>query len=960
MTSFTKIADSAPASISVNASHKLSKINDNIYGGFIEHMGRCIYGGVYDPGNPLSDEDGFRKDFIQVMKDLKAPVMRYPGGNFTATYHWLDGVGPKDQRPSRPELAWLGRETNQFGTDEFMKWCKVVGTEPFLCFNFGTGTLDEALAWLEYCNSDRDTYYANLRRKNGHEAPYNVKYWALGNETYGKWQVLEDTKESYAKKAYQWAKAIKMLDPSVQLVLCGEKGYDEWDEYVLKYCLKPHISELGGDINKPLISMHSIHAYTRGATHNMNATAPRNAERAIQICASLIDYARITNNIPSSVPQQQVCFDEWNAWDPKAWPGEEGAEQIYDLSDALAVAVWLNVFVRQSKYVGMANIAQSANVLSPIITHKDGLVKQSIWHPLWLFSNYMRGHTVAAHVCCGEYEGDTEPAWVRGAIETPWLDVSSVLADDGTMNLAVVNIHESTDFTVDLSGVKEGAVEVNTVTGNNVKALNSKDQEGVTLKTSSWDGKGKFTFGKHSFTLLRWKTAPARFNVCIPCIPARSGTPLPSVAAMAASGAGMNNFATLIKRLDAATSRLEDIATSITQSTPSTSVGSKAVEPSASAASHTIPITSPSGPSTPAAAPSAPGPVREDLPASVTEFDTIVKDDLDHFDKISQGLGGLALDIRKVLLVATKAKKPAQDSPAYADLLSGLQQGIGAVMEIRDKNRKCPQENHLAVVGEGVSMLAWVTIEPKPADYIGDVLGGAQLYGPGGDMSSVFADLNRGEAVTSGLKKVDKSQMTHKNPSLRASAAESPSPSVNRGKSPTPNRKPDALKTKKPCRCELDGNKWLVEHYDQNDLPAGQPIEIQAEKHQSILITRCKATTVKVIGKANAISIDNCSRLDLLVESLVSTVDVVNAANFRLQILGTLPSISLDKVDGATVFLSKDSLATEVYSSKCTSINITLPPAGDDDDSVECPVPEQIKTWVENGKLMNEIVKQEG
>lgn len=505
MTTFTKIADSATPTISVDSTHVLSKINDNIYGGFAEHMGRCIYGGIYDPGNALSDENGFRKDVVDAMKDLKVPVMRYPGGNFTATYHWLDGVGPKDQRPARPELAWLGRETNQFGTDEFMQWCKIVGTEPFLCFNFGTGTLDEALAWLEYCNSDRDTYYANLRRKNGHPEPYNVKYWALGNETYGKWQVLEDTKESYAKKAYQWAKALKMLDPTIELVLCGEKGYDEWDAHVLQNCLKPHISELGGDINKPLISMHSIHAYTRGATHYMNATSPRNAERAIQICASLIDYARIVNGIPPSVPRQRICFDEWNAWDPKAWPGEEGAEQIYDLSDALAVAVWLNLFVRQSKYVGMANIAQSVNVLSPLITSKDGIVKQASWHPLWLFSNYMRGHAVAVHVCCGEYEGETEPAWVRGAIETPWLDVSAVLSDDGVMNLAVVNVHESKDFAVDLHGVGKGNVEVHTVDGSDVKAINSKDKEGVTLKTSSWDGQGQYTFAKHTFTLLRWK-----------------------------------------------------------------------------------------------------------------------------------------------------------------------------------------------------------------------------------------------------------------------------------------------------------------------------------------------------------------------------------------------------------------------------------------------------------------------
>jgi alpha-L-arabinofuranosidase len=147
-------------------------------------MGRCIYGGIYDPDNSLSDKHGYRTDVIEALRELNLPVIRYPGGNFVATYHWMDGVGPREQRPSRPELAWLGTETNQFGTDEFLHWLSVLGpdVQPYFCLNFGTGTLDEALAWVEYCNGTRNTYYANMRRKNGHEEPYNIKYWALGNE----------------------------------------------------------------------------------------------------------------------------------------------------------------------------------------------------------------------------------------------------------------------------------------------------------------------------------------------------------------------------------------------------------------------------------------------------------------------------------------------------------------------------------------------------------------------------------------------------------------------------------------------------------------------------------------------------------------------------------------------------------------------------------------------------------
>jgi alpha-N-arabinofuranosidase len=144
MTTFTKLEAGQQASISLSPKHKLSKINDNIYGGFTEHMGRCIYGGLYDPDNPnkhLIEDNGFRKDVIEAIQELKVPVVRYPGGNFVATYHWIDGVGPREKRPKRPELAWLGVETNQFGTDEFMKWCEIVGTEPYLALNFGTGSL---------------------------------------------------------------------------------------------------------------------------------------------------------------------------------------------------------------------------------------------------------------------------------------------------------------------------------------------------------------------------------------------------------------------------------------------------------------------------------------------------------------------------------------------------------------------------------------------------------------------------------------------------------------------------------------------------------------------------------------------------------------------------------------------------------------------------------------------------
>ncbi|KAK5107054.1 hypothetical protein LTR62_001904 [Meristemomyces frigidus] len=511
MTTFTRLADGAPTSISVYPERKLSKIDDNYLGGFTEHMGRCIYGGLYDPENPnkdLIDEHGFRKDVIEAMQELKVPVVRYPGGNFVATYHWLDGVGPREKRPKRPELAWLGVESNAIGTDEFMKWCELVGTEPYLALNFGTGTLDEALAWLEYCNSAQDTHYANLRRHNGREKPYNVKYWALGNECWGAWQVEQMTKEDYSKKAYQWAKALKLLDPTITLILCGENGTANWDHYVLQHCLKPEPHALGGSNTATLIDMHSIHLYTASPSPVANALAPLAAERAIQICASLIDLARITNGVPPSVPRTKICFDEWNVWDPARAIGSEGAEEKYTLSDALAVAVWLNVFVRQSKDIGMANLAQSVNVISPLMTTPQGLMKQTTWWPLLLFSKFMRGGwTVATHVSCPAYEGETEPAWAQGVAEMPWLDVSAMVGEDGWVGLVVVNVHLSEKFEIEVEGVGRGGVEGRryVVTGSKWDVTNTEQKQEVGIEESSWDGKGKTTFLPSSMTMLRWK-----------------------------------------------------------------------------------------------------------------------------------------------------------------------------------------------------------------------------------------------------------------------------------------------------------------------------------------------------------------------------------------------------------------------------------------------------------------------
>ncbi|KIW73272.1 hypothetical protein PV04_01404 [Phialophora macrospora] len=501
------------ASVTIFPCRKLNTINRNIYSGFTEHMGRCIYGGIYDPSNPnkdLVDAQGFRKDVIQALKSLDVPVFRYPGGNFCATYHWQDGIGPRDQRPGRPELAWDNVETNHFGTDEFMAWCSAVGAEPYLCLNFGTGTLDEAMAWVEYCNGTKDTYYANLRRKNGHPDPYKVKYWALGNEVWGPWQVNQMTQEAYAERALQWAKALKLLDPSIQLILCGKEGATSWDHYTLKHCLQPAgLSDLG-EQRMPLIDMHSIHLYTASDDHYENVTAPLAAERAIEVCSSLIDLAMVENKIPPTQKRPTICFDEWNVWLPTRAVGSKGAEETYTLSDALAVACWLNVLVRKSKDVGMANIAQSVNVISPLMTTQDGIIKQTTWWPYELFCRFMKGHQIAVHVDCARYMGPTKPGWVRAVKDTPYLDVSATVDDEGWVSLCVVNIHAEDDLKTNLGGVHDSTVEIYTVTGATLKVTNMDGKEEVGLKKSTWAPKqhgSSFVFPRSSITMLRWKSS---------------------------------------------------------------------------------------------------------------------------------------------------------------------------------------------------------------------------------------------------------------------------------------------------------------------------------------------------------------------------------------------------------------------------------------------------------------------
>ncbi len=246
------------ASIHIDRNFKLADVDERIYGSFIEHLGRAVYGGIYQPGSSLSDEQGFRSDVLALIREAKVPLVRYPGGNFVSGYHWEDGVGPQDRRPSKLDLAWTVIESNQFGLNEFMDWCKKAGTSPMMAVNLGTRGAEDAKNLIEYCNIDRGSYYSDLRRRHGVADPYGIKLWCLGNEMDGPWQMGHKTAAEYGRLAEETGRIMRMVDPGIELVACGSSSlpmptFGSWEETVLEHCydevdyLSPHLLwESGG------------------------------------------------------------------------------------------------------------------------------------------------------------------------------------------------------------------------------------------------------------------------------------------------------------------------------------------------------------------------------------------------------------------------------------------------------------------------------------------------------------------------------------------------------------------------------------------------------------------------------------------------------------------------------------------------------------------------------------------
>jgi alpha-L-arabinofuranosidase len=367
------------ARIKIDTDRTVGEIHPHIFGNFAEHLGRCIYGGLYEEASRLSDENGFRKDVMQAIKGLNVSILRWPGGNFVSGYDWKDGIGPKDKRPARPEGAWGGVETNRFGTDEFLQYSEKVGVEPYICINAGLGTIQDARDWVEYTNGTLNTYWANQRRKNGREKPYNVKYWGLGNEIDGPWQLGHKNADDYSKFALEAAKAMRRADPGIKLIASGSSHFGPTADWIAWN--RTVLDRLRNDID-----YISLHTYIGNRENDLERflAASQDIDHRIQVTKGLIQAAQ------SGRPNQRpiyIAYDEWNVWyrargNSEHATGATRLEEIYNFEDALAMGMFFNSFLRHADIVKMANLAQIVNVIAPIFTNKDGLFLQPIYFPI--------------------------------------------------------------------------------------------------------------------------------------------------------------------------------------------------------------------------------------------------------------------------------------------------------------------------------------------------------------------------------------------------------------------------------------------------------------------------------------------------------------------------------------------------------------------------------------------------
>jgi alpha-N-arabinofuranosidase len=462
------------ASIIADTSFVTSPLDRRLFGAFIEHAGRCVYGGIYEPGHPTADKRGFRRDVLELTRELGPTIVRYPGGNFVSGYNWEDGVGPKAQRPTKIDLAWGSTETNEFGTNEFVDWCRAAGVEPMMAVNLGTRGPDEARCLLEYCNHPGGSHWSDLRRSHGYAEPHDIRFWCLGNEMDGPWQICQKPAHEYGRIARESGKAMRMLDRSLTLTACGSSArfldtYGAWEREVLEQCFHQ-------------VDFISLHTYFRNDTDNIETyfTSLEDLNLFIKEVVAIADGMAAEKR---STKRIMLSLDEWNVW-YKAFkptdlrvPGFPKApsllEEIYNFEDALIVGGALIVMMNNADRVKTACLAQLVNVIGAIFTETGGPAwRQTIFHPFAMAARLGRGIVLQPRIQTEGYSSGKHP-FVSYLLAT-------VIHDPETHEAVVFALNRSTteemDLEVDVRGVGErlslnGAAELH---HEDRKAINSK------------------------------------------------------------------------------------------------------------------------------------------------------------------------------------------------------------------------------------------------------------------------------------------------------------------------------------------------------------------------------------------------------------------------------------------------------------------------------------------------------
>ncbi|MDG0812809.1 arabinosylfuranosidase ArfA [Cohnella rhizosphaerae] len=493
------------AKMTLEKEFTIAEIDPRIYGSFIEHLGRAVYGGIYEPGHPDADEKGYRRDVSKLIADLRVPIVRYPGGNFVSGYNWEDGIGPRENRPRKLELAWRTIETNEFGTNEFVDWARSVGAQVMMAVNLGTRGIDEARSLIEYCNHPGGTYWSDLRKQHGYARPHAIKTWCLGNEMDGPWQIGHKTAEEYGRLSLETAKVMKWVDPTIEVVSCGSSNTN--------MPTFPEYEATSLDLNYEAVDYVSLHQYYGNRTNDTASflAYSMDLDHFIRTIKSTCDYIQAKKR---SKKTMYLSFDEWNVWfhsneaDKQIEPwtiAPPQLEDIYTFEDALLVGSMLITLLKHADRVKIACLAQLVNVIAPIMTvNGGGSWRQTIYYPYLHASVYGRGIALQPVVSSPKYDS-------KAFTDVPYLDSVAVFNPE-LEEIAVFAVNRSLNDSLalecDIRSFGDYRVAEHIVLEHDdLKAVNTLQEERVRPhangRSSASEGRVTAVLPKHSWHVIR-------------------------------------------------------------------------------------------------------------------------------------------------------------------------------------------------------------------------------------------------------------------------------------------------------------------------------------------------------------------------------------------------------------------------------------------------------------------------